>query len=120
MLLAQLATAWHRLQIVKLASAMLLVVALVTVGCATSSESPSPSQPNRRDSTRWFTAAELAVKTNCHAYWVGLYIKGTQRTQLQWETKTQYRSGDGQVAGLERSASGVRLRQCRVADYAHA
>ena len=67
-----------------------------------------------------FVMPRLAVEERCKAYWVGAFMKGTSGYQIQWETRPQYNSGRGQVATLEHSDLGYRVKNCRAAKYAHA
>ncbi len=59
------------------------------------------------------------MKQTCHAVYVGLFIQGSHNTEVQWESKEQAGSGNGQVARLRRSSSGVVVTNCHFADYAH-
>lgn len=59
------------------------------------------------------------MKHTCHAVYVGLYMQGSHRTEVQWESKKQAGSGNGQVARLRRSHSGVVVTNCHIAGYAH-
>jgi hypothetical protein len=63
--------------------------------------------------------SELAIKTSCHAYWVGAFIQESGRTVRQWETKAQYRSGAGHVAKIQHSANGYRVADCNIGAYGH-
>lgn len=98
-----------------------VIVALSAVGCTSSHGSPrTPHATHAPSPGPWFDTTEAAIKTNCHAYWVGLVIQRTAGLERQWETKGEYRSGTGRVAKLEHSAHGYRVIDCLAARYTHA
>ena len=70
------------------------------VARVTSCTSPHHAQAWARSITtdsspRLFNTAEMAVRTSCKAYWASSYVQGTHRTQLQRESRSQYRSRMG-------------------------
>ena len=97
-------------------AAMMSCVALLAA-CTSGGSSPSP-EPTQTVAT-WFSSAIAAVKHDCRAYWVGEFIQHTHQTQIQWETRSQYASGDGIVAKLARGSEGLRVINCHVGRYAH-
>jgi hypothetical protein len=86
-------------------SSCVALLAACTGGGGSASSKPTQTAT----ATAWFSSAEAAVKHDCRAYWVGEFVQNTHQTQIQWETKSQYASGDGIVAKLARSGKGFRV-----------
>jgi hypothetical protein len=100
-------------------SSCVALVAACTGSGGSASSKPTQTQTATATATAWFSSAEVAVKHDCRAYWVGEFIQNTHHTQIQWETKSQYASGDGIVAKLARSGKGFRVINCHAGGYAH-
>ena len=95
-------------------------VAVMVSSCASRHESKTSSQSDQAQPVAGrFTTSDVAIRSTCHAYWVGQYIVGSARTQRQWETRAQYESGTGYVARIVHSARGYRVVSCRELSYAH-
>jgi len=109
----------HRLWFVRTFVAIVLI-ALSAGGCTSSSDSPvTPRATHASSAGHWFDTPEAAIKTTCHAYWVGLVMQRTAGLERQWETKDEYRSGTGRVAKLEHATAGYRVIDCSAGRYTH-
>jgi hypothetical protein len=114
---------WHRLVGMRVLL-LAVVMSLGAAACTSSNGAPASPRSARVSSDQWFTTSEMAIKSMCHAYWVGRYVRGKNKTVRAWVTKQQYYSAEGTASGLtaklQLSSQGYRVVKCEFGGYSHA
>jgi hypothetical protein len=96
---------------------ILVLIAAVVGGC-THGAAPSAPRTTHETSTsgRRFASAQAAVRRTCGARWVGVFIKGTHETQIQWQAHYAPNDG-GVVADLLIFEHSYRVTNCHAGRY---
>ena len=106
---------WDGLQVM---TAALVTLAVLAVAGSTACSAGSPTPPAHAPDHRWFASAEIAVKHDCHAYGNVHVITTARVLAAQWTTASQYGSGYGWFAHLQRSSQGYRVTDCHDGGFA--